>query len=108
MEAMTSAPRRFAALRNRSCATYLTGAALMMMADNIEHVITYWVLWQKFHSPALAGFEVISHWLPFLLLSVPFGQLADRYDCRRIIQVGGAAVRRRLGRLGRPVRHRTR
>jgi hypothetical protein len=33
---------------------------LAMMADNIEHVITYWVLWQKFHSPALTGFEVIS------------------------------------------------
>jgi MFS family permease len=85
---MTDVPRRFAALRNRECAAYLVGAALMMMADNIEHVITYWVLWQRFHSPALAGFEVISHWLPFLLLSVPFGQLADRYDCRRIIQVG--------------------
>lgn len=85
---MTDVPRRFAALRNRECAIYLVGAALMMMADNIEHVITYWVLWQRFHSPALAGFEVISHWLPFLLLSVPFGQLADRYDCRRIIQVG--------------------
>ena len=35
MEGMTDAPRRFAALRNRSCATYLTGAALMIMADNI-------------------------------------------------------------------------
>jgi MFS family permease len=57
-----------------------------MMADNIEHVITYWVLWQKFHSPALTGFEVISHWLPFLLLSTYFGSLADRYDCRRLIQ----------------------
>jgi hypothetical protein len=34
-----------------------------MMADNIEHVITYWVLWEKFHSPALTGFEVISHWV---------------------------------------------
>jgi hypothetical protein len=27
------------------------------------------VLWQKFHSPALAGFEVISHWVPFLLFA---------------------------------------
>src|SRR3712207_7835799 len=54
---------------------------------------SYWVLWQKFHSPALAGFEVISHWLPFLLLSVPFGQLADRYDCRRIIQVDRKSTR---------------
>lgn len=78
--------RRFAALRNRDCRTYLVGAALAMMADNIEHVITYWVLWQKFHSEALAGFQVISHWVPFLLLSVWFGGLADRYDCRRVIQ----------------------
>ena len=84
-----SAPRRFAALRLPDSRTYLFGAGLMMMADNVEHVITYWVLWQRFHSPVLTGFEVISHWLPFLLLSVPFGQLADRYDCRRIIQAGG-------------------
>ncbi len=79
-------PRKFAALRNRDCRPYLFGAALAMMADNIEHVITYWVLWQRFHSPALAGFEVISHWMPFLLLSVYFGSLADRHDCRRVIQ----------------------
>jgi MFS family permease len=59
-----------------------------MMADNIEHVITYWVLWQKFHSAALVGFEVFSHWVPFLFLSVYFGGLADRYDCRRVIQAG--------------------
>jgi MFS family permease len=57
-----------------------------MMADNIEHVITYWVLWERFHSPALAGFQVISHWLPFLFFSVYFGGLADRFDCRRVIQ----------------------
>jgi MFS family permease len=63
---------------------------LAMMADNIEHVITYWVLWQRFHYTALTGFEVISHWLPFLLLSPYFGALADRLDCRKLIQ--GAQV----------------
>jgi MFS family permease len=77
---------RFAALRNPACRAYLCGGALSMMADNIEHVITYWVIWQKFHSPALTGFEVISHWLPFLLLSPYFGALADRHDCRKLIQ----------------------
>jgi MFS family permease len=30
---------------------------------------------------------VLSHWLPFLLFSVYSGALADRYDCRRIIQL---------------------
>jgi hypothetical protein len=53
LDQVTAAPARFAALRNADCRPYLFGAALAMMADNIEHVITYWVLWQKFHSPAL-------------------------------------------------------
>jgi MFS family permease len=83
---VTAVPRKFAALRNRDSRPYLFGAALAMMADNIEHVITYWVLWERFHSPALAGFQVISHWVPFLLFSVYFGGLADRFDCRRVIQ----------------------
>ncbi|HVX43020.1 MAG TPA: MFS transporter, partial [Mycobacteriales bacterium] len=80
------APEKFAALRNRDCRIYLIGGAMAMMGDNIEHVITYWMLWQKFHSSALVGFEVISHWVPFLLLSVYAGALADRHDCRRLIQ----------------------
>jgi MFS family permease len=59
-----------------------------MMADNIEHVISYWVIFQKFQSPALGGFAVLSHWLPFLLFSVYAGALTDRFDIRRVIQVG--------------------
>jgi MFS family permease len=61
-----------------------------MMADNIEHVISYWVIFQRFHSPALGGFAVVSHWLPFLLFSVYSGALADRHDPRRMIQLGMA------------------
>ena len=61
-----------------------------MMADNIEHVITYWVMFQAFHSAALGGFAVISHWVPFLLFSLHAGALADRYDCRRLIQIAQA------------------
>ena len=80
-------PPRFGALRSRDCRWYLGGTLLGMKADNIEHVISYWVLWKEFHSPALAGFQVISHWVPFLLFSVYFGGLADRYDCRKVIQV---------------------
>src|SRR5438094_9708772 len=59
-----------------------------MMADSIEHVISYWIIFQKFHSPALGGFAVLSHWLPFLFFSVYSGALADRFDPRRIIQLG--------------------
>ena len=59
-----------------------------MMADSIEHVISYWMMYEKFHSQALGGFAVVSHWLPFLLFSVYSGALADRFDPRRIIQIG--------------------
>jgi MFS family permease len=62
--------------------------AVAMMADSIEHVISYWVIFNKFRSPALGGFAVIAHWLPFLTLSVHTGALADRFDPRRIIQLG--------------------
>lgn len=81
-------PRRFGVLRSWKTAPYLIGSGTAMMGDNIEHVITYWVLWQKFESPALVGFQLISHWLPFLLLSVYAGSLAERFDCRRLIQIG--------------------
>ena len=64
------------------------GAALAMTADSIEHVISYWIIFEKFQSPSLAGFAVISHWLPFLLFSVWSGALAERFDPRRLIQIG--------------------
>ena len=77
----------FAALQHHDFRWFFFTTMLAMMADNIEHVISYWMLFQKFQSPVLAGFAVLSHWTPFLLLSVYFGGLADRYDCRRLIQI---------------------
>ena len=80
----------FPALRQPVFRAYFFGAASLMMADSIEHVISYWMMFEKFHSPALAGFAVISHWVPFLLLSIWSGGLADRHDPRRLIQLGMA------------------
>jgi len=82
------AKQSFAALRHRGYRAQFITYVLAMMADNIEHVISYWVVFRKFESPALAGFAVVSHWLPFLLFSVAAGALADRFDPRRIIQCG--------------------
>lgn len=84
----TSTPAESSALRVPGYRTFLLTFMLAMMADNIEHVISYWVAFQKFHSAALGGFAVVSHWLPFLVFSVPVGALNDRFDSRRLIQVG--------------------
>ena len=85
--AQSSEKVAFAALHHKDFRAYFVATMLAMMADSIEHVISYWLLYQKFHSPVLAGFAVLSHWTPFLLFAVYFGALADRFDCRKVIQV---------------------
>ena len=81
-------PRSFAALHDRGFRIYFLTSALAMMADSVEHVISYWVVFERFQSPALGGYAMVSHWLPMLLFGVTAGALADRYDCRRLIQIG--------------------
>jgi len=78
---------KFGALQHRDYRRYFVLVLLSGTADNIEHVISYWVIFQAFHSPTLAGFAVVSHWVPFLLFSVYAGALADRFDCRKLIQI---------------------
>jgi MFS family permease len=80
----------FAALALPGFKPFVITMLLTMMADNIEHVISYWVMAQKFHSASLGGFAVIAHWLPFLVFSVPVGALNDRFDSRRLIQIGAS------------------
>src|SRR5258708_717568 len=90
LDTAVHAPRRraFASFANRDFRIYFFAANAAMMADNIEHVISYWVIFQKFHSPALGAFAVVSHWAPYLLFAAYTGSLADRFDIRRLIQVG--------------------
>ncbi len=76
----------FAALHHPEYRPYFVTSLLGAIGDNIEHVISYWVLFQTFQSPMLGGFAVISHWAPLLLLGVYTGSLAQRKSCRRILQ----------------------
>src|ERR1700678_1349285 len=88
VNASPAAKRSFAALHHPGFRAQFATYIIAIMADNIEHVISYWMLYQKFHSPALAGFAIVSHWLPFLLFSVASGVLAERFDPRRLLQCG--------------------
>ena len=68
-----AALQSFGALRHARFRPFVLFIAAAMTGDFVEHVISYWVLFQKFESPALAGFAVVSHWLPFLLFSILVG-----------------------------------
>ena len=48
-------PQSFAALRHPGYRAFFFSMAAAMMADSVEHVISYWVIFQKFHSTALAA-----------------------------------------------------
>jgi len=85
--AAPAAATKFGALYHRDYRHYFLLALVGMTAESIEHVASYWVIYESFHSPTLAGFAVISHWVPYLIFSVYTGALADRFDCRRLIQV---------------------
>lgn len=86
------AATKFGALYHRDYRRYFLLALLGMTAESVEHVASYWVIFESFHSPTLAGFAVITHWAPYLLFSVYVGALADRFDCRRLIQVAQALL----------------
>lgn len=88
MHQKTDRHTSFEALRLPQYRHLIIGFLLTMMADNVEHVISYWVMFEKFNSPVLGGFAVLSHWIPYLVFSLPAGALADRYDPRRLIQMG--------------------
>jgi MFS family permease len=90
--AQPARPRAFTPFTNRDFRVYLFGATAAMMGDNIEHVISYWVIFKQFDSAALGGFAVISHWVPYLFFAGFSGALADRFDIRRLIQVGMAML----------------
>ena len=66
---------------------YVSTSGLAMIADNMEHVLGYWVLWQLTGSPFWLGYAVFVHWLPFTLFSLYSGSLADRVSCRWLMQL---------------------
>ncbi|MFN0304305.1 MAG: MFS transporter [Burkholderiales bacterium] len=86
------APRAFAALRNPQYRNFFICSTFATTADSMEHVVSYWILYQLFSSPTLGGVAVLTHWLPFLFFSVYAGSLADRFDPRRLIQISQALM----------------
>ncbi len=87
MSARAAAATKFGALYHRDYRRYFFLALVGLTAESVEHVSSYWVIFETFHSPTLGGFAVFSHWVPYLIFSVYAGALADRFDCRKLIQI---------------------
>ena len=76
---------RLAVLRNRDFSVFLVARLLGTLAVQMQTVAVGWQVYELTRDPLDLGLIGLSQFLPFVLLILPAGQLADTRDRRRII-----------------------
>jgi len=77
-------PRR-ALLRNREFTRFITARFLATLAVQMQTVAVGWQVYEVTRNPLDLGLVGLSQFLPFVLLILPAGHLADSRDRRRIL-----------------------
>lgn len=78
----------YAALRVPAFRRYLPGNVLAIAGMQMQTVAVFWEIYRRTGLATAIGWVGIAQFLPRLLLMLPAGQLADRFDRRRVIMVG--------------------
>ena len=74
-----------AALRYKDFAAYAAGRFCATLSWQMIGVAVGWQVYQITHEPLDLGLLGLAQFLPFFLLVLPAGQLADRHDRRKIL-----------------------
>jgi MFS family permease len=89
---MPDSSRRAAdVLRLPGLVRFLSARVFAVLAAQIQTVAVGWQIYDITHDPLDLGLIGLSQFLPFVLLILPAGQIADRYDRRRIVTLCYAA-----------------
>jgi MFS family permease len=86
-DTLPSALPPLAALRYRDFALYASARFCATLAWQMLAVAVGWQVWQLTRDPLDLAFVGLAQFLPFLILVLPAGQVADRAD-RRLVLVG--------------------
>lgn len=78
----------YAALRHRDFLLYLIGGLFSTIGGNMQAVAIGWEIYERTGSAMALGWVGLVQAAPVVLLALPFGQLADRFDRRRLVIVG--------------------
>jgi MFS family permease len=78
----------YAALRVATYRDYMTGNFLSLIGRQAVSVAVTWEIYQWTRSATALGLVGLINVIPLLVLSLPAGSIADRYDRRRIIACG--------------------
>lgn len=84
---MSSAPRAavWRALRHRDFARFASGRFLATLAWQMIGVAVGWQVYELTRDPLALGFVGLAQFVPFVMLVLPAGQIADRADRRFVI-----------------------
>ena len=75
---------RLSALRHPDLRRYLSARFIVGMATQIQTVAVGWQVFSVSGDPLDLGLVALSQFLPFIVLILPAGHVADRYDRRRV------------------------
>jgi MFS family permease len=75
---------RFTVLRHPDLRRYLSARFIVSMATQVQTVAVGWQVFSVSGDPLDLGLVALSQFLPFILLILPAGHAADRYDRRRV------------------------
>jgi MFS family permease len=76
---------RFAIFKLRNFRYYWIGTIFSNVGEHIENVIRNWLMWELTHSVFWLMVMVFMHWIPFAVLSLPAGSIAERVNRQRLI-----------------------
>ena len=75
---------RLAVLRHPDLRRYLSARLIASLATQVQTVAVGWQVFSVSGDPIDLGLVALSQFLPFIVLILPAGHVADRYDRRRV------------------------
>jgi MFS family permease len=82
----------YAALRSRDFRLLLAGTPLVVIAEQMLGVAVGWELYERTNSAMALGLVGLVQIVPVLLLALPAGHIADRFDRKYIVMAATAAL----------------
>src|ERR1700677_3852072 len=82
---MTDSPA--ALYRDRDFLIYLSSRFLSTIAMLVQSVAVGWQIYDISHQPLALGLVGLSEFIPMFLLTLPAGDITDRYDQRRVLAI---------------------
>ncbi|MBI3618912.1 MFS transporter [Candidatus Peregrinibacteria bacterium] len=80
-------PDPYAALRSRNYRLYILGSIVDIIGNQMQAVAVGWELYERTRSAAILGFVGLAQFLPVILLALPVGHAADRYNRKNLVML---------------------